>query len=214
MAFNVFYQVRTYTRYISHSGALFGWQKIGAIVNLGSYYFVGIPRAVLMAFVLHIGGKVTVTTYCLRYPSVHITFLHYFNVMKILSNITFYFHLQTGFIVGYYLCTSSTSVMSSVYHPTRKLGRRSKQLPQYDECYLRLFSFPIYSWWVFVVYLGNEGSKESGRNNITGGDSVLINVHLLYTIEITKEKIFTCYVAYLISCLDGCQPSCCIVSYY
>uniref|UniRef100_A0A3Q7FUQ3 Protein DETOXIFICATION n=1 Tax=Solanum lycopersicum TaxID=4081 RepID=A0A3Q7FUQ3_SOLLC len=39
------------------SGALFGWQKIGAIVNLGSYYFVGIPRAVLMAFVLHIGGK-------------------------------------------------------------------------------------------------------------------------------------------------------------
>ncbi|KAH0763013.1 hypothetical protein KY290_019086 [Solanum tuberosum] len=41
------------------SGALrgFGWQKIGAIINLGSYYFVGIPCAVLMAFVLHIGGK-------------------------------------------------------------------------------------------------------------------------------------------------------------
>ncbi|OIT05355.1 PREDICTED: protein DETOXIFICATION 16-like [Nicotiana attenuata] len=41
------------------SGAVrgFGWQKIGAIVNLGSYYLVGIPSAVLMAFALHIGGK-------------------------------------------------------------------------------------------------------------------------------------------------------------
>ncbi|PON31482.1 Multi antimicrobial extrusion protein [Parasponia andersonii] len=34
-----------------------GWQKIGAFVNLGSYYLVGIPSAVLFAFVLHIGGK-------------------------------------------------------------------------------------------------------------------------------------------------------------
>ncbi|KAK4362031.1 hypothetical protein RND71_017272 [Anisodus tanguticus] len=41
------------------SGAVrgFGWQKIGAIINLGSYYLVGIPSAVLMAFVLHVGGK-------------------------------------------------------------------------------------------------------------------------------------------------------------
>lgn len=35
-----------------------GWQKIGAYVNLGSYYIVGIPSAVLLAFVLHIGGRV------------------------------------------------------------------------------------------------------------------------------------------------------------
>ena len=35
-----------------------GWQKIGAYVNLGSYYIVGIPSAVLLAFVLHVGGKV------------------------------------------------------------------------------------------------------------------------------------------------------------
>ncbi|XP_022134851.1 protein DETOXIFICATION 16-like isoform X2 [Momordica charantia] len=34
-----------------------GWQKIGAYVNLGSYYLVGIPSAVLLAFVLHVGGK-------------------------------------------------------------------------------------------------------------------------------------------------------------
>jgi len=35
-----------------------GWQKIGAFVNLGSYYLVGIPSAIVLAFVLHIGGKV------------------------------------------------------------------------------------------------------------------------------------------------------------
>jgi Na+-driven multidrug efflux pump len=35
-----------------------GWQKIGAYINLGSYYLVGIPAAVVLAFVLLIGGKV------------------------------------------------------------------------------------------------------------------------------------------------------------
>ncbi|KAL3640744.1 Protein DETOXIFICATION 16 [Castilleja foliolosa] len=34
-----------------------GWQKIGACINLGSYYLIGIPVAILLAFVLHIGGK-------------------------------------------------------------------------------------------------------------------------------------------------------------
>ncbi|KAL4581668.1 hypothetical protein LXL04_006194 [Taraxacum kok-saghyz] len=34
-----------------------GWQEVGAYINLGSYYLVGIPLAVLLAFVLHIGGK-------------------------------------------------------------------------------------------------------------------------------------------------------------
>ncbi|KHN23737.1 MATE efflux family protein DTX1 [Glycine soja] len=34
-----------------------GWQKIGAFVNLGSYYIVGIPSSIVFAFVLHIGGK-------------------------------------------------------------------------------------------------------------------------------------------------------------
>ncbi|XP_062158525.1 protein DETOXIFICATION 16-like [Alnus glutinosa] len=34
-----------------------GWQKIGAYINLGSYYLVGIPAAVLLAFVFKIGGK-------------------------------------------------------------------------------------------------------------------------------------------------------------
>lgn len=34
-----------------------GWQNIGAFVNLGAYYIVGIPSAILLAFVFHIGGK-------------------------------------------------------------------------------------------------------------------------------------------------------------
>lgn len=34
-----------------------GWQKIGAFVNLGAYYLAGIPLAILLAFVFHIGGK-------------------------------------------------------------------------------------------------------------------------------------------------------------
>uniref|UniRef100_A0A0E0LBV2 Protein DETOXIFICATION n=1 Tax=Oryza punctata TaxID=4537 RepID=A0A0E0LBV2_ORYPU len=33
-----------------------GWQKIGACVNLGAYYIVGIPSAYLIAFVLQVGG--------------------------------------------------------------------------------------------------------------------------------------------------------------
>uniref|UniRef100_A0A0D9WQ04 Protein DETOXIFICATION n=1 Tax=Leersia perrieri TaxID=77586 RepID=A0A0D9WQ04_9ORYZ len=33
-----------------------GWQKIGAGVNLGAYYIVGIPSAYLIAFVMHVGG--------------------------------------------------------------------------------------------------------------------------------------------------------------
>lgn len=34
-----------------------GWQHIGAYVNLGSYYVVCIPVALVMAFVLHLQGK-------------------------------------------------------------------------------------------------------------------------------------------------------------
>ncbi|XP_058727690.1 protein DETOXIFICATION 16-like [Vicia villosa] len=34
-----------------------GLQEIGAYVNLGAYYLVGVPVAVVLAFVLHFGGK-------------------------------------------------------------------------------------------------------------------------------------------------------------
>ncbi|XP_057770513.1 protein DETOXIFICATION 16-like [Salvia miltiorrhiza] len=34
-----------------------GWQKTGACINLGSYYLVGIPTSIFLAFVLHVGGK-------------------------------------------------------------------------------------------------------------------------------------------------------------
>ncbi|KAL0013356.1 hypothetical protein SO802_000425 [Lithocarpus litseifolius] len=35
-----------------------GWQKIGALVNLGAYYLIGIPIAITLAFVYHTGVKV------------------------------------------------------------------------------------------------------------------------------------------------------------
>ncbi|CAL1358525.1 unnamed protein product [Linum trigynum] len=34
-----------------------GRQKLGAIVNLGAYYMIGIPCSVVLAFVYHMGGK-------------------------------------------------------------------------------------------------------------------------------------------------------------
>ncbi|XP_059640443.1 protein DETOXIFICATION 16-like [Cornus florida] len=34
-----------------------GWQKIGAFVNLGAYYLVGLPSAIILTFVFHFGGK-------------------------------------------------------------------------------------------------------------------------------------------------------------
>ncbi|XP_027925204.1 protein DETOXIFICATION 16-like isoform X2 [Vigna unguiculata] len=33
-----------------------GWQKLGAFVNLGSYYVVGVPFSIILAFVLHMKG--------------------------------------------------------------------------------------------------------------------------------------------------------------
>jgi len=35
-----------------------GWQKIGACVNLASFYLVGVPSAVVLAFVVHMKAKV------------------------------------------------------------------------------------------------------------------------------------------------------------
>lgn len=47
-----------------------GWQKIGAYVNLGSYYLVGIPSAILLAFVFHKGGQVTLSCHIFNIPNV------------------------------------------------------------------------------------------------------------------------------------------------
>ncbi|CDP05519.1 unnamed protein product [Coffea canephora] len=33
-----------------------GWQHLGAYVNLGAYYLVGIPVALILGFALHVGG--------------------------------------------------------------------------------------------------------------------------------------------------------------
>lgn len=35
-----------------------GWQNLCAVINLGAYYGVAIPFAVLFAFIFHVGGMV------------------------------------------------------------------------------------------------------------------------------------------------------------
>eukprot|EP01018_Ginkgo_biloba_P027030 Gb_29738 [translate_table: standard] len=44
---------------LGHSGIArgCGWQNLGVYVNLGAYYAVGIPTAIVLAFVFHVGGK-------------------------------------------------------------------------------------------------------------------------------------------------------------
>ncbi|KAJ6936132.1 protein DETOXIFICATION 10 [Populus alba x Populus x berolinensis] len=34
-----------------------GWQKIGAYINIGSFYLVGLPVAAVLGFVAHLRGK-------------------------------------------------------------------------------------------------------------------------------------------------------------
>ncbi|XAR50237.1 hypothetical protein NMG60_11004507 [Bertholletia excelsa] len=34
-----------------------GWQKLGTLVNLGAYYLVGLPRAITLGLLVHLGGK-------------------------------------------------------------------------------------------------------------------------------------------------------------
>lgn len=44
-----------------------GWQKLGAFVNLGSYYLAGVPFAVVLAFVLHMkGGNINFNPICIN----------------------------------------------------------------------------------------------------------------------------------------------------
>ena len=39
-----------------------GWQDIGAYVNLGAYYLIGVPVGVVLAFVVHLKGRGLWTT--------------------------------------------------------------------------------------------------------------------------------------------------------
>lgn len=50
-----------------------GWQKICAFVNLGAYYGVGIPCAVLFAFIFHLRGMVGVWLCLFVFPPIILT---------------------------------------------------------------------------------------------------------------------------------------------
>lgn len=51
-----------------------GWQKLGAYVNLGAYYLVGLPCAIILTFVFGFGGKVRINSMFIT-KTVSITFV-------------------------------------------------------------------------------------------------------------------------------------------
>ncbi|KAG0500136.1 hypothetical protein HPP92_000208 [Vanilla planifolia] len=64
-----------------------GWQKTCAFINLGSYYIVGIPISVLLAFKVHLGGKEQRTTCCFKCRAHqrvdHPVFLHFLSFFSL-----------------------------------------------------------------------------------------------------------------------------------
>jgi multidrug resistance protein, MATE family len=76
-----------------------GWQKIGAWVNLGAFYIVGVPAAYIIAFVLRAGGMVR----CSFFSVFFIFFLFLWNVCSLDFNMVTTTHEQglwTGIICG------------------------------------------------------------------------------------------------------------------
>lgn len=61
-----------------------GWQNIGAIINLGAYYMIGLPAAIFLAFVLHVGGKVYILYQFLDYLFINIFFCKKFFLKKLI----------------------------------------------------------------------------------------------------------------------------------
>jgi MATE family multidrug resistance protein len=49
-----------------------GWQKIGAYVNLGSFYVIGVPCAIVLAFFVHMHAMVNFVVYNYIYNKCHI----------------------------------------------------------------------------------------------------------------------------------------------
>lgn len=56
-SFNIKIHGANFNRTFSGVARGSGWQHIGAYVNLGAYYLVGIPVALLFGFVLHLKGE-------------------------------------------------------------------------------------------------------------------------------------------------------------
>ena len=92
-------------------------------MNLGSYYLVGIPLAVVLAFVLHVGGKVISLTPILVFYTA--TFWKRKRVIFVTSICSF---LRVGSLAWDNLRTRCTSVISPDNHHKNKLGARSKSL--------------------------------------------------------------------------------------
>lgn len=87
-----------------------GWQKIGAFVNLGAYYVVGIPSAILFAFVLHIGGKVNILMLIFHSEA-------YVRIFPFFFQIYGFWNCNAGSLVGNHVWSFRTSLVASNHYP-------------------------------------------------------------------------------------------------
>nr|XP_048330091.1 protein DETOXIFICATION 16-like isoform X1 [Ziziphus jujuba var. spinosa] len=89
-----------------------GWQRVGAYVNLGAYYLVGLPCAIILTFVLNLGGKVN---------DLHLA-IYNIILMKLTESQKF-----SGTLDGNHRWELSASSSSTSHYIAHKLGRRSKE---------------------------------------------------------------------------------------
>ena len=88
-----------------------GWQKIGAYVNLGAYYLVGLPSAIILTFVFGFGGKVRISW---SFKSVYLVLL-LCNSLPINC---------AGTLDGNYMWEWSTGIVAFCHYNAHKLGGR------------------------------------------------------------------------------------------
>ena len=102
-----------------------GWQKIGACVNLGAYYLVGIPSAYLIAFVLRVGGTVRIS-FSLQSPNESDIFNFHKALIPALGTSWLLLLLctarRTGPVVGHHLWALGASPAANDRHAVYELG--------------------------------------------------------------------------------------------
>lgn len=111
-----------------------GRQKIGACVNLGSFYLVGVPCAVALAFLLHMKAKVKLEIYL-------------FKLFLFLAGADCVLLCQKGAVVGDHICICCASVILHSLRYENKMGGRGKQFQKI------LFSIIIYTLSSYDIHI-------------------------------------------------------------
>lgn len=75
-----------------------GWQNLGAYVNLGAYYLVGIPVALILGFVLDLRGKglwMGLTSGAVVQSALTFTITYFTDWKRKVVNVNVYFSFKT-----------------------------------------------------------------------------------------------------------------------